>query len=76
MSAVSSWTTWTQFFIQVQSILSHVVRNIVGDLDKKPNKEQNRMAEEDIKNNIILDSGSSNNLFINPQLVTDTKIIN
>ena len=76
MSAVSSWTTWTQFFIQVQSILSHVVRNIVGDLDKKSNKEQNRMAEEDIKNNIILDSGSSNNLFINPQLVTDTKIIN
>ena len=62
MSVVISWTTETQNFFQEQSLFTHVLSNIVGDLGSKSNEEQGSMAEEDPKNNIILDSGSSINL--------------
>ena len=44
----------------------YVLSNIVGDLDITVNEEQKRMAEEDLKNNIILDSGYSINFFAIP----------
>ena len=59
MSAASSWTTGTNFFIQAQSLLTNVLSNNVGDLYSKENEEQDSMAEEYLKNNIILASGSS-----------------
>ena len=58
MSAVRPWTTGTQIFAQTKSLLTHVLSNIVGDLDIKENEEQNSMSEEDLNNNIIIDSGS------------------
>ena len=47
----------------------HVLSNIVGDLYIKSNKEQNIMAEDNLKNKIIFGSGSSIDIFINNQLV-------
>ena len=44
MSAVSSWTTVTQNFIQAKSLFTHVLSNIVGYLDSKENEKQNSMA--------------------------------
>ena len=57
MLGVSSWTTGTQNSIQEKSIFTHVLITVVGDLDSTANEEQNIMAEEYLKNNIILDSG-------------------
>ena len=53
-----------------------MLTNILGDLYSKTNEEQNSMSEEYFNNNIILDSGSSIDIFRNPQLVTDIKISN
>ena len=50
-----------------------MLSNIVGGSDRKSNREQGSLAEEDLKNNIILDSGSSMDISSNPQLVTDIK---
>ena len=71
MSEVSSWTTGTQNFIQSKSILMRVLSNIVGDSYSKSNEEQDNIEEEELKNNIILESGFSIYIFINPQLVTN-----
>ena len=38
---------------------THMLSNILGYLYSKSNEEQNSVEEEDLKNNIILDSGSS-----------------
>ena len=35
----------------------HVLSNILGDSDSKKNEDNESMAEEDLKNNIIIDSG-------------------
>ena len=60
MSEVRSCKTETQKFIQSQSLFTHVLSNIVGCLYSKASEEQIIMAEKDLKNAIILDSGSSN----------------
>ena len=70
VSAVRSWTTRNQNFIQAQSLLTHVLSNIFGYLDRKASKEKNIMAEEDLNNNIILDVGLPIDIFRNIQLVT------
>ena len=59
--------------IQAQILFTLVLSNIVRDYDIKANEEQEKISEEDLKNNIILDSESSNDLFSNIQLVMDTK---
>ena len=45
MSTVKSWTTGTQHLILEQSLFVHVLSNIVGYLDIKPNELQNIMVE-------------------------------
>ena len=50
-----------------------MLSNIFDDLDSKLKEEQNITEEEDLKNNIILDSGPPIDLFRNPQLVADIK---
>ena len=71
MLAVSSCTTGNQNFIQYQILFTHLLISIVGNLYRKTNKEQNIISEEDLKNNIILESRSSIDIFRNPHLVTD-----
>ena len=70
VSAVRSWTTRNQIFIQAQSLLTHVLSNIFGYLERKASKEKSIMAEEDLNNNIILDVGLPIDIFRNIQLVT------
>ena len=70
MSAVRSCTTVTHKFIQAQGIFTHGLSDIVGCLDSKENEEQNIMAEEDLRNNIVIDSGYSF-ASLNTKLVTD-----
>ena len=55
----SVWTSGTQKFIKAQIIFTYVFSNVVGYLDRKSSEGQKSMAEEDLKNNIILHSGSS-----------------
>ena len=53
-----------------------MLSNIFDDLDRKLKEEQYITEEEDLKNNIILDSGPPIDIFRNPQLVADIKIRN
>ena len=53
----------SNFFKSGKSIFTHVLSRIVGDSYRKVNEEQDSMAEEYLKNNIILDSGSSIDIF-------------
>ena len=71
MLAVSSCTIGAKNFIQAQTIFAHELSNILGELYSKANDEQNIIAEEYLKNNIILDSGSSIDIFSNNQLLPD-----
>ena len=50
---------------------SHMLSNIVGYLYIKANEEQNSVSEEDLKNNITLDSGSLIDIFRNIQVAAD-----
>ena len=45
ISTVRSWTSGTQNVIQSQSLFTHVLSNIVGDLDSKSSKGQDGMVE-------------------------------
>ena len=42
-----------------------MLSNIVGDSDSKAKEEQGSMSEEELNNNITLDSGSSIDIFRN-----------
>ena len=57
-----------KFYSSTKSIHT-CVDNIDGDLDSKLIEIQNSMEEEDLKNNIILDSGSPIDIFSNTKLV-------
>ena len=48
-----------------------MLSNIVGNLNSKASEVQNRMPEEELKNTIILDSGSSIDFVSKPKLVKD-----
>ena len=76
MSAVVSWKTGTHNIIQVKSLFTHVLSNIYGYSYIKANEEKVSMAEEDLNNDIILDSGFSIDIFNNTQLVVDIKRTN
>ena len=73
---VSSWKSGTQNLIQAQILLTHLLSNIILVLDIKSSEGQNRMSLNDLKNIIILESGSSIDIFKNPNLVNDIKRIN
>ena len=76
MSAVVSWKTGTHNIIQVKSLFTHVLSNIYGYSYIKANEEKVSMAEEDLNNDIILDSGSSIDIFSNPHSVMNINKIN
>lgn len=72
-SSVSSWTTGASNFIYGRSCMTtHVVNNIKEEtLIKRKNGQQD--PEDDLREHILLDSGSSIDLFSNPNLVTNIR---
>ena len=60
-------------FIHTRNLFTRVLSDIFRNIYSKSNEEQNNTSEEDLKNNIILDSGSSIVLFRNPQLLKNVK---
>ena len=52
-----------------------MLSDILRYLDRKSSERQNNTAEKYLKNTIVIDSGSSINLFKNSKLVTDIKRI-